>query len=731
MADVRTIPYSPSKPFVGKVELDGKSHTVVRFELPNTESYKTIYDGTLHHIFIFDRSGSMYRDIDDLIDDMKRSVALVNKDDYITIIWFSGEGQFRTVVKCAKNSEDDIFKILDTLRSTVGCTCFSDPLEEMKTIVYETKMIADLINVVIFTDGQPVTSWSSDEEYNRIVRILGDLKAENSDKIIAINTIGYGNYYNRDLLVMMSSTTDYGQAFHASEIKDYTKVVLHSRETIHDLSGKRVKIVADGCDIVTQSISHSNLYRDKAVVRLTKRDNIVNLIFDDDLDTVSYIVDGQAYTANVPSKYSMTMLDDAMYHYAYQMFYNGRKSEGVSVLNFIGNKAIMEDALSSFTASEVGEFINTLRGYAFKSLARPSKKFKRNTYIADDTTVTVVDILNYLASIDAKYRPNKSYKRIGQKVVDKDDLFTESGDPWCDMSNIVLNKDRLNVSIKFKVFGTVATGGVNGLPKEVPAHIFRTHTIIKDGSLNMKTLNVTIDEDKIDESNPIYQAIKKYYKADKGFYSIDLRRFKLVHHDSNLTIEELYDEEVKLLEAEASSKVINYLINKMELPKDPYDVTRSDAQISYSQFTPDQWDALLSLGLNRSLTYNPKNRETQSATDYVIVREVRTSMKGFSTLPPIEKVLDKAAAGKSLTASENLIYKKYKIYEGAFAEDLENSRRIMKNVINTGRLKVSSAKLIRSMTGDPWFTSTETDKFEYVGNAYTLVVNYVKTDVAI
>lgn len=730
MDNVRTIPYSPSKPFVGKVNLNGKSHTVVRFELPNTLTTTSTVDGTLHHIFIFDRSGSMSRDIDDLIDDMKRSVALVNKDDYITIIWFSGEGQFRTVVKCAKNSEGDIFKILDTLRSTIGCTCFSDPLEEMKTIVYETKMIADLINVVIFTDGQPVTSWSTEEEYNRIVRILGDLKVENSDKIIAINTIGYGNYYNRDLLVMMSSTTDYGSTFHASEIKDYTRVVLHSKETIQDLSGKRVKIVADGCDIVTQSISHSNLYRDKAVVRLTKRDNIVNLIFDDDLDTVSYIVDGQAYTAYVPAKYSMTMLDDVMYHYAYQMFYNGRKSDGVNVLNFIGNKAIMEDALSSFTASEVGEFINKLRGYAFKSIARPNKKFKRNTYIADETTVTVVDILNYLASINSKYRPNKSYKRIGKKVVDKDDLFTESGDPWCDMSNIVLNKDRLNVSIKFKVFGSVSTGGINGLPKVVPAHIFRTHTIIKDGSLNMKTLNVTIDEDKIDESNPIYQAIKKYYKADKGFYSIDLRRFKLIPRESNLTIEELYNEEVALLEAEASSKVINYLINKMELPKDPHD-PNANGLVPQHLYTPAQWDALISLGLNRSMTYNPKNRETKSAEDYIIMREVRTSMKGFSTLPPIEKVLDKVASGKNLTASENLIRKKYDIYEGSSAENLENYRRIVRNVINASRLKVSSAKLIRSMTGDPWFTSTETDKFEYVGNAYTLVVNYVKTDVAI
>lgn len=43
----------------------------------------------MHHIQVLDRSGSMYRDIDDLIENVKDTIRFIPDGDYVSIIWFS------------------------------------------------------------------------------------------------------------------------------------------------------------------------------------------------------------------------------------------------------------------------------------------------------------------------------------------------------------------------------------------------------------------------------------------------------------------------------------------------------------------------------------------------------------------------------------------------------------------------------------------------------------------
>lgn len=53
----------------------------------------------IHHIHILDRSGSMSWSIKELIENVKATIDLVDKNDLISILWFSSPGEYRTLIK--------------------------------------------------------------------------------------------------------------------------------------------------------------------------------------------------------------------------------------------------------------------------------------------------------------------------------------------------------------------------------------------------------------------------------------------------------------------------------------------------------------------------------------------------------------------------------------------------------------------------------------------------------
>jgi hypothetical protein len=733
--------FTPNKPFIGSAIINGKERTVVSFELENDSTAISEYD-SMHHIHILDRSGSMTNHIDELMENVKKTLRIIDPNDYITIIWFSGVGQYRSVVKCSKNDPETLDKILDSLKSTVGCTCFSDPINELRAIIEETYPICNAYNVTIFTDGEPVTPWSTAKEYEKIFEGLDAIK----DKIIAFNTIGYGGYYNRDLLLKMSNTTEYGIMTHASEVSNYEKIFSHNRESIISMVGKRVKIIADNCDIITESSINAKLFRDKATIRLTKTRNVVDIIFDSKVDRVSYIIDrgggdGEAYSIAVPKtpRTPMSKLDDIMYHYAYTLFYNNRKSDAADVLNFIGNKVILDQMMNSYSLEEVGNFINTFRNYMTNPESRPRSKIKRNSYIPDDKAICVIDILRALVNVEATYVPVKNYNRISKEVKDTSSLFKRSSDEPCKMTNLVFNSSRLNLSIQFIAKGTVNldpfSASAVGLPEVIDAKVFRNHAIIKDGVLNIKTLTVILPDDVIklleeggDTTEPEYivlKELKKYQtKSNKSMFKIPLNKYPLINQSyANMTLKEFYATEYACLQNEAANKVYNYFIKNSESLEGATD----------SKYSYDQLLVLKDHGLNASLTYSAVSPQIQEAKDYYIAREFRTYFKGFSALPSINSVIQKINSSKKLTPSESLIHHYYTRSKDLSIEDLKNMRTCTKKLLIDRRIKLSAAKLAMTLTGK-WFselTPKESGEYEYTDNYGTLVIKLNRVVVAV
>ena len=143
------------------INLHGKEQSIMlldpRYDFNNNQSVKI---SNYHHIQIIDRSGSMYSYIDELIDNIQETISILNPDDLLSIIWFSGPGEFRTLIKGAKKT-DNLIPLLDSIRSTVSTTCFSEPLMEAEKIIEELAQLCPNFSLTLFTDGCPVVPWGA------------------------------------------------------------------------------------------------------------------------------------------------------------------------------------------------------------------------------------------------------------------------------------------------------------------------------------------------------------------------------------------------------------------------------------------------------------------------------------------------------------------------------------------------------------------------------------------
>lgn len=86
--------YSTTLDFAGNV----KRIAIINYDESDVKETNSLSVNQLHHIHILDRSGSMGKEINNLIDAVSETIKVVNDNDLISIIWFSSPGQFRTLI---------------------------------------------------------------------------------------------------------------------------------------------------------------------------------------------------------------------------------------------------------------------------------------------------------------------------------------------------------------------------------------------------------------------------------------------------------------------------------------------------------------------------------------------------------------------------------------------------------------------------------------------------------
>lgn len=643
-----------------------------------------------HHIQIIDRSGSMYSYINELIDNLQDTLTVIDPNDLLSIIWFSGPGQYRTLVKGAKKT-DNLTALLDSIRSTLLTTCFSEPLMEAEKLIEELTTLCPNFSLTLFTDGCPVIPWGEHEEIRRIKDIMKRL----STKLVSCVTIGYGYYYNQLLLLEIAEFGKQGKFFHASNIDDYLsyfksnyqnlKSMGEQTVTFKDFMGTMLHLTPTSHQFYIRGISANvedltiTLYKDKNFFFILDKNPSTGFKMND----ITLKQCKKGIIAEIPAHF----LEQFFYSYAYQRFYEGNKEESLNILaNNLHDKNLVDRLINVYTYDERGEFLKDLESCIYAAAGRYKTGKCNDNYIPADDCLCVMDILKVLAEGDCYYLPGsvKDYKRIGKKHDSAVKLFEYSKEETrVPFGNFVFNEKFLNMSQKIFFKGKVHLNPkqaedvglsfteVDGISR------FKTHTIVKDGNLNIKKFDTFVDMETMKKLNEISCGKgdrKLSFITDTQYppligdnfkgecrVSFDFIKLPIINKEyvkgKCAILDSIFDTTMEMLTLECKQKVLNYYIKKIK-----GDVTV--ARGIFEGMNEAQIALLKSHGITEERTFNDPFAEVaekdQSKLDFYMARTFEVDIKGKKTIPSVSDVLKRVEAYKNAASEKEKEKKKLK-----------------------------------------------------------------------
>lgn len=753
------------KMYKNKVKIGEKLLNVVTINQEDQED-TTVVEGlvaqSVHHIHVIDRSGSMYREITGLVEQVKDTLKLMSVNDLISVIWFSSEGQYRTLVKGAKNSPQ-LLSLLDTLKSTLGCTCFSDPIQEVKTIVNELHALNPNISVTLFTDGEAVCSRGKDAEEQRTLKIVSEF----ADKIIAFNTVGYSCYYNQKFLKDLAALSQFGVFTHSSQIGEYSSIFQNNFERISGGKVEKVDLLyAD--DIIGVYLTRKFVKMETGAFHLSRLDKNKNQFFLVSTGEFEFEYNGEHFNSKqIKEEAALPTITNFMYAYAQGLYYNNFRKNSLEVLASIGDKALIDSHMSAFTFDEAGEHQKKLEAAALNTSARLLDGKAKANYLPAKDAFCVMDLIGLLANNNAYYMPfhkeAEDYERIGKKTEESFNVFTYSDEPvYTPFSDLVYNKDKANLSIRNKIAGIVTINPTeakeNGLPQTVDSYIYRNHALIKDGRMNIKkavvlmpkSLYETIQAKRkvcelLKTDTKFVKEISKEHGEDYVLTKLTFTKLPVINslYNDMVTAENVFGLAAELLDWECVQKVLNYYWKK-------FDETATAAQKKVGIFegkTAKQMEILAKHGLEKSGSYKGigKSQAKAADCDFYEARSFEFQFKGLTTMPKVEDVIGLKADGtaKLTPPKQKMMTAVAVVGSRASADKIDLSKasvatrnwltqqiKEVKYRLFKLRGSLCAAKMAKIITGDSFEGFTVSgDQFTYEKNGNTLIMKMDKEKV--
>lgn len=630
-----------------------------------------------HHLFLIDRSGSMSGSINSLITQLKEIIKnLYDNDDIIVSVgWFSGEGNYDIPIRGASPTSN-LMNMLDKMNSVIGLTCFSECLRESGKVIESIKeLYSDSCSIVhFFSDGNPVTSRTVEQEIRDSVAIIND-QVKNSN-LIAFNTIGYTNFYEPTNLIRMSEVTPFGKYVHSSEINEYTPIIESNIQEVSGLKSKSIVI-----ENFTNPVIFANYSTTKYIPPKISKDgkvtstipkikekftNRVILVIDDEngksgIGSTSKSVisiNGEI----IPNLKLIKKVEDpqtkidVLFRLAYLNYYNGKTmlAKDIIVKN-LKDKNLYDKMNLAFTRDEIAGVTKEL----FNASTKLSDRFKTGklgrVVPNNSNAFCILDLFNILKqNAGVEYFPyaNGEYANTTRRV--QDELSRFKIDNWanaksitCPMSNLVWNKDRMNLSLRFVLSGKVelnpkAADRVR-LPREVTSNIYRTHTFIKDGNLHVKKARFLIPE-KAYNILMGFESFRKvstdYLPKDNNFVvNIDLSKLPIVNRsylDQSSDIKLIFEQELEILKLGCKIKALKFICDERNISYKSSDINKPSFTKKYS---PEQLAVLEEHGIRPDGIYSGIKNTTPPCgeSDSYEIKLIKFDFKGFSTLPSLSK----------------------------------------------------------------------------------------------
>lgn len=647
-----------------------------------------------NHFLCVDCSGSMYGDLPKVREQLKKKLPkLLKETDTITIIWFSGRGEYGVLLEgepvATLSDLKDVERAIDRWLKPVGLTGFTEPLQEAaKAVTRVAKTRPNSANSLIFmSDG-------CDNQGTR----QGILKAmeEAAQGFASTTIVEYGYYADRNLLSAMAEKAGgahifaedfdrYAPSFEGILSKKVTGAPKVELAISGDPIGGFAYAIVDG-DLITYSVQNSAVLVPK------------------DLPGVWYLSPKQAGTlkGQVSGKDPQGVQDAIAAAYAAVSLFAVRMKPNVvyPILSALGDVHLIETFGGCFGKQKYSEFQELSKNAALGN-GQFTKGYDPNKVPKDDA-FTVLDLLNLLASDDNNRvlldHPDFRYSRIGRGRIDASDQLTAEeaaeiqalteelgktkktakikeinakiaeitsnkpqalkfeADPALEgysISNLVFNESRPNVSFLVRKTGSVDLSSrkpPEGVPEKIKTHIFRNYTVIKDGLVNIDKLPVVVTADTYDRL--VIEGVAKLSEVAFRHHRsngenvilpevqvvLDLRALPVINRNmvKDVSAASFFHLQFKLLEAQAAQKVFNSYAKELAPPER----TKGLKEL----YGEDNATWLKDQGVTDG-GFSPKAVVAES-TDFYVGKELKVNVKGYSKLPSLKEAQAQVTKGK-------------------------------------------------------------------------------------
>ncbi len=211
-------------------------------DIPTTAPAKPVEVPT-NHIAVIDCSGSMSGELPQIREQLKKRLPkLLKEHDTISIIWFSGRGQFGTLLEAEPVATladlKDVNAAIDRWLKPICLTGFREPLEEVTKLIsrVDKKVAKGSVYALFFMSDGCDNQWGRPD----ILRVV----EQAAGKIASATFVEYGYYADRPLLTAMAEKSG-GSLIFAQDFDTYAPMFEGAMQKKLQ-GGKKVEVTIPG-----------------------------------------------------------------------------------------------------------------------------------------------------------------------------------------------------------------------------------------------------------------------------------------------------------------------------------------------------------------------------------------------------------------------------------------------------------------------------------------------------
>lgn len=665
-----------------------------------------------HQYIIIDRSGSMWGDLDGVIDTVISYVNTLPEGSKVSLGYFSGYGEYGLSVPYELQKEKDgVVKTMNSYRHCMGCTNFTEILNKIKADCKDRKS-----SLFFFTDG-----CHNCGPFSQVIKVLEELKEFLDVSIF----VGCG-WINRENMIDMAKTTE-GSFVQLNSFKEFKEAL--------DSFGESIEESAPGCIVeLPEDAENICSILGKNIISYVKNDN--NEVFykaSNKKKQVIYFTTTKAVGVLSAFSQQNELCPRAMAH---NLIQRNKTPLALKVLDAIGDKYYLRKLYNTFTEEEYAEVENEILKSVFDSRKR-YKEGQVKGFLPDDNAFCVLDALDIISNDNKAFMhlndPDFEYKKTSRACTQTDGSKLEfPKDIKAATNNLKYHENRLNVNlnVSYKAKVPVNTSEFSKLNEKTPQQLneefnkfelkegqkievtcIRNYNIILDGKLNTKKLVLSgLSKDSI---NTLGENLEI---RDDGKYILDLSKLTLINKSylSNTSAKSLAELAWKYFYKGNEVSVLKHLIN-----------TKTS---SVEQGPADSAEYLAENLYIKNGTYQPPV-EMVEATDEYLSYEFTIAFKGFSKASA-SAVYKKIKDGGKITDRESIAAYFINKYEKCKLAQLEKALEEAKKEYKELQIDIQHAKfaiiLINRGCMDE-FSSRENMNIDLDVSQYNLPVDTINT----